>query len=336
MIKRFNCMRYKVTKENFSGLEELWRLSRNGENFLRWPTVFILPQWLQGWWNTLGKESELHLLTVKDRDVILGAAPLVKRGDTAYFAGSPEVCDYMDFIACPGQEKYFFASILQYLEEGGTTKIELHSLPGSSPTLYWLEEIAGERSLFFEKRQEAVSIGLGLPGNWEAYLSALGKKQRHEVRRKLRRMKEAGEYRFRIMEGEQGLQYLSIFMEMFKSNYTKKVFLTPPVEKFFISSVKGALQTGVMKMGLLELEGRPAAAVLLFDYQNDIFLYNSAYNPEFKGLSVGLISKLLTIKESIRLGRGFFDFLKGEEEYKCRLGGRPHSIFGCRLSLKDT
>ena len=93
-------------------------------------------------------------------------------------------------------------------------------------------------------------------------------------------------------------------------------------------------QAGLLRLGILELNASPVAAVICFDYNNKVFLYNNGYDPQYSLLSVGLISKILCIKDSIERGRAKFDFLKGVEEYKHRLGGKEVDLYGCQISLK--
>ncbi len=73
---------------------------------------------------------------------------------------------------------------------------------------------------------------------------------------------------------------------------------------------------------------------MCFDYNNTVFLYNNGYDPQYSFLSVGLISKALCIKASIERGRGKFDFLKGAEEYKYRLGGKEVNLYSCQISFE--
>ena len=58
----------------------------------------------------------------------------------------------------------------------------------------------------------------------------------------------------------------------------------------------------------------------MFDYENKRMLYNSGFNPEFKNLSVGIINTYFCIKDAIEKKFDSFDFLKGNEDYKFRLG----------------
>jgi len=77
----------------------------------------------------------------------------------------------------------------------------------------------------------------------------------------------------------------------------------------------------------------PAAMTMGFDYDGSHYLYNSAYDPQFSYLSVGLLCKILCLKESIEKGRRKWNFLKGGEPYKYRLGGQEVSLYSCQITI---
>ena len=66
--------------------------------------------------------------------------------------------------------------------------MDLHGLAAGSPTLTLLPALAGERGLEVRVDREAVCPQLDLPSTWDEYLAQLGKKNRHELRRKMRRL----------------------------------------------------------------------------------------------------------------------------------------------------
>jgi CelD/BcsL family acetyltransferase involved in cellulose biosynthesis len=92
-------------------------------------------------------------------------------------------------------------------------------------------------------------------------------------------------------------------------------------------------KVNLLKLFFLDLDGKPAAAVMCFDYNSTMYLYNNGYDERFSSLSVGLLSKVLTIKKSIKSERKKYDFLKGTEAYKHRLGGKPVNLYRCQVKL---
>ena len=65
-----------------------------------------------------------------------------------------------------------------------------------------------------------------------------------------------------------------------------------------------------------------------------MYLYNSGYDPRYGELSVGLLCKVLSIKNSIESGRKRYDFLKGAEPYKYHLGGKEVPLSRCRIVFR--
>jgi CelD/BcsL family acetyltransferase involved in cellulose biosynthesis len=301
-----------------------------------WDCLFVSPPWLEVWWREFGFEVELYLRSVRQGGTIIGIAPLLLRGAEASFIGRSDVCDYLDFVIVPGKEVEFFNLMLDDLKERNVGRLDLRCLRPDSTVLSHLIEVARDRKYEVSCQVEDISFELDLPPTWEKYLGTLTQKQRHEVRRKLRRFLEAGHANYHVIEdSESALKSVPVFLGLFrKSRQDKARFLTSRMESFFTSLIKSMARVGLLRLGILELNATPVATVICFDYHDTVFLYNNAYDPQYSLLSLGLVSKVLSIKDSIERGRGRFDFLKGDEEYKHRLGGKEVSLYGCHISLK--
>jgi cysteine synthase len=63
-------------------------------------------------------------------------------------------------------------------------------------------------------------------------------------------------------------------------------------------------------------------------------LYNNGYDRRFSSLSVGLMSKIFSIRDCISCGKKNYNFLRGSEAYKRRLGGRPRTLLRCEVTIK--
>jgi len=326
-------MSFSVTQESFDSLASC---CDDPSHCLEWNTVFVRPDWLKIWWKEFKPCSELYLGAVRQDDGIIGIAPLLVGEGKASFIGNADVCDYLDFIVSPGNETQFFTSLFDDLKQKGVNQLDLHALRPDSTAMTSLLDAAGERGYETDCQPEDISVEMDLPGTWEEYLEQLSSKQRHEVKRKLRRLTEAGKVEYRALEGKAAIsELIDTFLEMFtESRADKADFLTGGMESFFRALADDLAETGLLKLGLLTLDSKPAAMIMYFDYNDTIYLYNSGYNREFESLSVGLLSKVLCIQESIRQGKKKFDFLKGNEVYKFRLGGKEVPINNCRITIK--
>jgi len=326
-------MGYTITQESFVSLTSYWTDLRHN---LRWDSIFVLPSWLEVWWRAFGFGSELYLCAVRQREKIIGIAPLLVKEKTASIVGSAEVCDYLDFVVAPEMERDFFGVLLDDLRQKGINRLDLRPLRPDSTVLTDLVGIAKERKYDIRCQLEDVSLELELPSTWDEYLATLTAKQRHEVRRKLRRLSEAGkvDYHF-VMDSAAVNNAMDTFLKMFsESRREKTTFLTARMESFFRSMADTLAKAGLLRLGVLQLDTLPAAMVMCFDYNDCMYLYNSGYDRQFNSLSVGLLCKVLCIKESIQEGKKRFDFLKGGETYKYQLGGREVPLYRCQISIK--
>jgi CelD/BcsL family acetyltransferase involved in cellulose biosynthesis len=86
-------------------------------------------------------------------------------------------------------------------------------------------------------------------------------------------------------------------------------------------------QIGLLRLYFLELEGKPVATSLCFDYASSRLLYNSGYDLDYGYYSVGLLLNALCLREAIEQGIDYFDFLRGSETYKQHLGGKQHDLY---------
>jgi CelD/BcsL family acetyltransferase involved in cellulose biosynthesis len=108
----------------------------------------------------------------------------------------------------------------------------------------------------------------------------------------------------------------------------KDEFLTPTMEGFFRDLATTFADLGLARLSTLKLDGVGVAMVFAFENEDTTFLYNSGYHPAFAHLAVGLLSKAEAIRDAIARGKRTFDFLRGEEEYKKRLGGEARQCSG--------
>jgi len=326
-------MRNGIIRENLTSLTA-YRETR--ENKLDWSSIFVTPFWMQAWWQVFGSGAESFIHTVWRDNELTGIAPCMVGEKVVSFIGSPDVCDYLDFILVPGRENGFFDILLDELYKQGFASLDLGPVRADATVPGYLAVVARERGCEVQYAQEDVSLEVDLPSTWEEYLELLTTKQRHEVRRKLRRLAESGKVEYRFVDDKESLpEAMSIFFRMFtESRKDKAAFLTKTMETFFVVLARTMAEAGLLRLGVLELDSRPIAMVLCFDYNGCRYLYNSGYNPAYDYLSAGLVSKVLAIKDGIENNIKRFDFLKGAETYKYRLGGREVPLYRYRISVR--
>ncbi|GAP22232.1 GNAT family N-acetyltransferase [Leptolinea tardivitalis] len=298
------------------------------------------------WWETRGggewTDAELMILEAHQNGVPVGIAPLFTirqpDGSTAVLnVGSVEVSDFLDLLVRPEFQEAFIAALLNNLiamHIPGLKIVQLFNLLDSSPTLPVLHSAAGKAgwTLSVERLQHSPCITLA--GDWETYLAGIDKKQRHEIRRKMRRAEEADvSVKWYFAEDESSLDAeIDGFLELMKNDGDKDSFLKPPMQGFLRRVVHNAFNHKNLQLAFLEVDGHKAASYLSFDYRNKIWVYNSGLNRDFQALSPGWVLLGHLIQWSIEHGRTEFDFMRGDEEYKYRFGAVDRFVMRADLT----
>lgn len=323
---------YSVTMESLESLFTHWR---NPDLALKWDCFFVLPPWLKAWGHIFGSTTAMYLGAVRQAQEIIGIAPLLLENETASFMGDTDVCDYQDFIIAPGRSNDFFNVLLDDLSGKNITGLNLKTVRPDSATIRVLADIAAKRGCEVICKQTDVSFELDLPATWDEYLLLLKGKQRHEIRRKQRRLQEAENISYRVVEEVKEVKKeIEVFIELFRSNREdKKIFMTDKMTSFFRTLAVALAAEKMLKLLFMEINAIPAAAVLCFDDNSSIYLYNNGFDINFNSLSVGTLCKVFSIKDSIENGRHKYDFLKGAEAYKYHLGGKEVPLYECKIKL---
>jgi len=328
----------------FDGLAGEWNdlLSRSVSD-----VPFLRHEYQRAWWSTLGggewERGELWLGVGRDEaGRLVGIAPLFRTRtrdgrDGLMLLGSIEISDYLDLIVAQDAVESFAQVLLEALEAdagGDPALLDLHNIPKASPTLAALEAAAVRQGWTATRERLEPCPVIRLSGDWESYLSSLEKKQRHELRRKIRRAENhAAPVRFRLVEpGEDLEEATERFLRLMAFDVGKIGFLTPKMRVQFHALVRAAAESGWLQLAFLEVAGEPAAGYLNFDYRGRIWVYNSGINPEHTALSPGWVLLAHLIRWAIEHGRREFDFLRGDEAYKRHLGGVDRAIY--RLTLR--
>ncbi len=315
-----------IEQETFEGLRSQWEdlLERAAAN-----NIFLSPQWHKLWWDSLSDGEELLLFSCMDGDSLVGVLPLKREAGKLSFVGSNNVCDYMDFVVMEGREREVHEAIGEHVVGMEWTALELNGVDGRSPTITHLVEYLKGRGVEVTVMPEEVCPTVKLPGTWDEYLSRLNKKDRHELRRKLRRLYSAGDVRYHVAAQCDGFPNdLEVFLGLLEnSRADKAAFMTPKMREFFRNGLGGLANEGMVRLSFLEVDGERVSSTVCFDYDNRYFLYNSGFNTEYSHLSVGLLLKALCLKSAIEAGKTEFNFLRGSEPYKYHLGAVDEVVY---------
>lgn len=295
--------------------------------------IFSTWEWQSTWWSAY-HPGKLQILAIRNADdQLVGLAPLfMDEMNTIHFVGSEDVTDYLDVIAHQDFEQEVYASVAQYLADNQAdfNAINLCNIPANSPSLSGLMSALSEFDFAVQSEPMEVCPVISLGNDWEGYLANLDKKQRHEIRRKLRRA-SSDNIEWYIVDDTHDLDAeLDKFLYLMTcAGSEKSEFLQNDKHvTFFKQIVPVFYAKGWLQLAIITMDGEPAAGYLNFVYGNEVGVYNSGLNVEVGGVfSLGIVLLAHLINHAIVAGHTRFDMLRGNETYKYRIGGQDEEIY---------
>ncbi len=305
---------------------------------------FLRYEYLSQWWSTLGggewKNPALVLISARENGQLIGIAPLFKaeyEGRSALLLiGSIEISDYLDLIVRPDDLPRFLSGLMDFLAQSSAYNglpFDWYNLPSGSPTLAALKAEAGRRGLAYHEEVYRPTPRIELNGSFDDYLSRIEKKQRHEIRRKMRRAAESEiPLKFYIVEDAATLDSeIESLFQLMEHDSNKAGFLTPAMRAHLKSVIHAAFVRRYLWLAFLTVDSVKVAAALNFDYKNKLWGYNSGVSREFMELSPGWVLLGYQLQWACEHGRSEFDFMRGDEEYKYRFGAVNQYVMRVRL-----
>jgi CelD/BcsL family acetyltransferase involved in cellulose biosynthesis len=293
------------------------------EEAFRFPALAVgvgpFPQreFLSAWWEAFGQGWEL--LVVSDQYATL---PLMRSGMTVQFVGDSDLTDYHSPL---GSDLTGLVGELSVRLAPGVV-LDLDSLPEEAANP--LTAAVTDAGLEVKLTEQTTAMVLELPSSIEAYREMIGKKERHELARKRRRYEERiGPVTHQTHTGA-GFGFEEFVRLHRAAGGEKGAFMTGDRYRFFS---RLARQPG-WRVDLLEHAGRATACVFGWTDGRDYYLYNASYDPELHNASPGQVLLSTMIEVCIAAGCGRFDFLKGDEQYKARLGAEPRPLYRVEAS----
>lgn len=325
-------MEITLNTEFSASMEQTWNDLLDRSN----PHVpFLRFEYLQAWWQHRGGgewplDAQLALLFGHKDGVLAGIAPCFiaeHEGEKhLLLLGCIEISDYLDLISEEADRADFVKSMIAYVESsppglGKLGAIDLYNVLEDSPTIRAFEELDPSKSrLKIEQLQHSPYIKL--TGNWEAYLASLDSKQRHEIRRKMRRAAEAeipAEVYFSAniekLEAD-----MDIFLGLMAQDEDKRAFLTPAMREQLKAIMRAGFSMSCLQLVFLKIGDEFAAGYLNADYLDRIWVYNSGLDTRFMSYSPGWVLLGHLLKWANENGRDEFDFMRGDEDYKYKFG----------------
>ena len=263
----------------------------------------------------------------------------------AIFFGASYHADYATILTAPADLPAVADALAGFLAADAHTTdpehparwdvVDLRRLRCGDPTADALADAFGRRemeeswTLNLEREDVCPVVHLPEQIDFEGYLATLDKKERHEIRRKIRRAEAAGELALR--PSQDPLLDLEIFIEMHQKKWGDKGLFPPTpggdAAKTFIRRLfELSGPDGPVRLSFLTVDGREVATGIHVETDDTVMFYNAGTNPDAHDLSPGIVLIALFMRRAIEMGKRRFDFLRGNEPYKYHWGATDEPI----------
>jgi CelD/BcsL family acetyltransferase involved in cellulose biosynthesis len=284
-------------------------------------TPFQSPGWARAWWRHWANGSRPWMLAVRDRDRLVGLAPLRDQrvlGLRVLRTGG-EPGDYWDVLARPESRAAVAAAVGRELagRQRDWDALELSRLPDGSPTADAVEQ-CGLRAVH---RSATPCPGLALPESFDAYLASLPSSRRTNLRRRLRNL-DSGELELRTPALEELPSAISRWQALRSRQWTamgKRLMAEhtkPRFREFLVDVTTELVPAGLAQVWEFLRDGEVVGSFINFCDDRAFYQYLGAFAPELGQLAIGKVATAHGIRSSIGAGRSYYDFARGAEDYK--------------------
>jgi CelD/BcsL family acetyltransferase involved in cellulose biosynthesis len=295
--------------------------------------------WALAWWSSFGSQCMPYVLVVRKGGQVRGILPLalettLLRGRRLILIGSGKACgDDLGLIVAPDDSETVAVEVANFLAQAncknGWDFIDLDGLQPSNPTsaglIRQLEAIDG---LLLEKKPGPSCWSVEFDAEWEAYLLRLSRRMRKVLKDLEHNYLAPGRAVLSVAGNlDEAREKLKTIAELHQARWkTVEVngcFGTEGFENFLVSLLEKWFDCGIAFVATLQLDGKDVAGTFGFWEKDELAIYLVGMDMNAQEHRPGWMLNAECIKLSLQAGMKRVNFLRGDEEYKARLGAEP-------------
>ena len=276
--------------------------------------------WVLACAESLYREDELHIITVRAGGVLAGVAPLVARNAAGVarleLIGSSHLFE-------PSGLLYKTDSTLDVLARAVVSTrrpVVLARIPTDSPISARLQSVARGRGVTFVK-PGTDTLAVPISSGWNEYLASMSSRQRYDLKRARRRAEESGTVTVRILSPRPE-DVAKMFDELvrvesagWKARNGSSLTQRHQLRHFFLNYTTRASQSGVARFAFLDVNDRPIAAQLMVEYSDRLWILKIGYDEAWSRCSPGWLLIAETMRYAFERNLKSYEFLGSDEPW---------------------
>ena len=277
---------------------------------------WLRPGWVEAWWAAFGAGA-LRIIVLKKDDVLVGVLPLIEDGDVVRSPSNWHTPAF-DLLA----ERDELVHLAEAMVEKRPRRVWLAFVdPDESGMAACRAAVRAARYLMLERTLER-SPYVRVEGEWKAYRETLEGKLLRELRRRRRRLEEAGRFTFEVVDGPQ--ERLSELLDEgfaveaagWKSDKNSAILSRPETTAFYRAVAGWAAERGLLKLAFLRLDGRAIAFDFAIEDAGIHYLLKTGFDPAYGKFAPGMILRYEMLARAFSTGLRRYEFLGDDEPWK--------------------
>lgn len=301
------------------GLEELipeWnRLYRDSKP----RNPFLSADWTQAYLDTVGRDTELFVVTLRSGGQLIGLAPLCierRAGFAILRFIAEDRSDYLGFLCSgghPGAAQELMNTIVAHGAEW-----DLALLKRVTGDYSGLAAVEFPKSVRLHRTVATTAYYTAADVDWDE-LHEIGPSWLKRTRKRLPRFLRDGWLLERFI-GAEAAAWLDLVAQIEARSWKARenvMRLQPGDGQELLRRAFHSLgERGEMQLWLASIHGRPAAYRIDFVLPRQLWVYQLGYDREFQRASVGSFLGYVALEQAWRSGIREYDYLSGDEPYK--------------------
>ena len=277
---------------------------------------FSRPGWFDAWWQAFGR-GRLEVVALRRHGELAAVLPLLRRRGMRRSLTNWHTPEF----EVPAVDTDARATLFRRLLAETRMPLALTLVTAGRPDAAAFKAAAGAARLPVLEHTVERSPYVEIAGAWDAYLQALPRRMRSELRRRRRRLEERGELALDVGTGDEGLARLldegfAVETSGWKAHAGTAIVSRPDTLAFYTSAARWAAERGSLRLAFLRLDGRPLAFHFTIEDGGVAYQLKGGYDPAFRELAPGMLLIQDMLAWAFARGLHTYEFLGADEDFK--------------------
>lgn len=335
-----------LTTEILRNRKEVFDLEseyRDLYNSLSCPNAYMSPEWVYTWLLSLGRSYNVWFLICRDGNQLAGVWPFFEYRQPVFGTGllpvGAQVSDAFDPVARADCMETMTTALIRAAADHTFIWLPLVTLDFTQRVLKPAIVDQSPRHLL-RKRTPRFLIGLDRFASPQDFQERVfGPKTRQSLRRKERKLHDAGEVSISFLEDPADItpwlrKIMDLELSSWKGEKGVGIFRSATLRSFYHLLLENLATHHRLRLAIMTLGDRLAAYEIGLLGSDSYCMHSTSFDPEFANFSPGRLLMLRSIERCMQEKRQIYDFMQNDQEFKRQMSTHESSLWDCILFPK--